>query len=201
LRRVSFLIPLALILAAALTGCSSEESRCLTRVQRGIEPAAGDFTLAVELCRKVSRKSGRRIGVQDEFEVRNRAYVHAFADFRNVRPGRDYTVHLVWIKPGGKELFRKFFEVRQTPGEEGFETVINWLDAEDLHKIRTETQVSETPDFTLDSRYNISARRERKPGLHHFRVYLDRALVYEKPFTVLGPDPTTEEEEDDDSGA
>lgn len=190
---ISFILVMVPVL---LAGCASEESRSLTAARQGWETGADDFSLEVELCRKVSRKSGRRIGVGDEFKVTQKSYVRAFADFKNVQQDRDYTVHLVWIKPGGKELFRKFVEVRQTEVAEGYSTVINWRDAEDILKVKSDTLVTEAPEFTLPIKYNISAKKKRMPGEHHFRVYLDRALVLEKAFHVIGPVPAREEDEE-----
>ncbi len=197
MRRFFPIFSAALLAAFLLGGCASDESRSLKSARNGLAPQDEDFRLDVELCRKVSRKSGARIGVGHEFHVRNRAYVNGFADFHNVQPDRDYTVHLVWIKPGGKELFRKYAEVRQIPVAEGYRTVINWLDAEDLHKVISDTLVTDKPEFSLEARYNISSKRNRQPGPHHFRVYLDRALVHDAPFTVIGPETAGEDEKED----
>ena len=143
------------------------------------------FDATVTLCRKVGTKSGRRIGAGNEFDMTEKSYVRAFADFTHVKTDRPYTVHLAWIRPDGREMFRKFAEVRQHTVEANrFRTVINWLDAEDLHKIQSDTLLTDEPDFTLETRFNTSLKKERDPGLYHFRVYLDRALLLEEPFTV-----------------
>ena len=94
-------------------------------------------------------------------------------------------MHLAWIRPDGREMFRKYAEVRQNTGDAGdFRTVINWLDAEDLHKVKSDTLMNTEPGFILESRFNTSLNKEREPGLYQFRVYLDRALLLEEPFTV-----------------
>ena len=180
-----------LILIAGLTavwllsGCASEEATQVRAVGMGDEPVDDAFTASVTLCRKVGSKSGRRIGVGDEFKMDEKSSVRAFVDFTNVKPERPYTVHLVWIRPDGKEMFRKFAEVRQGREESGgFRTVINWLDAQDLHKIKSDTLLTAEPTFTLNSRFNTSLKKERAPGQYHFRVYLDRALLLEEPFTI-----------------
>jgi len=179
-----------------LSGCTSEEvqqvravhaSESLADDTLGDDTLADDaFSVAVTLCRKVGSKSGRRIGAGHEFKMSKKSYVRAFVDFANVKVERPYTVHLVWIRPDGREMFRKYAEVRQrATGSAEYLTVIKWLDAEDLHKVKTDTLVMTEPDFTLDSRFNISLKKEREPGLYHFRVYLDRALLSEDPFTVM----------------
>ncbi len=159
---------------------------------RAVPAAVADssrFAATTTLCRKVGRKSGRRIGVGNEFTMGRKSYVRAFVDFVNVATDRDYTVHLVWIRPDGREIFRKYGLVRQGLAASGeFRTVTTWLDAEDLHKVRVDTLRSAGPDFTLGTRLNTSLRKARDPGLYRFRVYLDRALLLEDSFTVHGPD-------------
>ncbi len=183
----SRLLVLGLLAAILLmmSGCASEEVKQVRVAALDEAPAEDAFTLTATLCRKVGSKSGRRIGVGSEFTMAKKSYVRAFVDFGNVEPDRPYTVHLVWIRPDGREMFRKYAEVRQQAvKEEEYRTIINWLDAEDLHKVRSDTLVNVGPDFTLESRFNISLSKEREPGLYRFRVYLDRGLLLEKPFTV-----------------
>jgi len=182
-----------------LSGCASEETQqvraarvdapptedTFTGAENSFTAAENSFTAAVTLCRKVGSKSGRRIGAGHEFEMSKKSYVRAFVDFTNVKAERPYTVHLVWIRPDGREMFRKFAEVRQRAVEAGgYSTVINWLNAEDLHKVKSDTLLTAAPEFTLDTRFNTSLKKEREPGLYHFRVYLDRGLLLEEPFTV-----------------
>ncbi len=157
--------------------------------QRGELLPDDPFSVEATLCRKVSRKSGRRIGVGHEFKVGKKSSVRALVDFANVQAGRPYTVHLAWIRPDGREMFRKFAEVRQIRmAEDEYRTVINWLKAEDLHYMKADTLLSGAPEFLLESRFNISEKKAREPGLYHFRVYLDRGLLLEEPFTVIGPE-------------
>ncbi len=171
-----------------LTGCSSEEVKQVKAAQLGQSLPEDAFTVETILCRKVSRKSGRRIGSGDEFKVGKKSSVRALVDFDNVQQDRVYTVHLAWIRPDGREMFRKFAEVKQTAsGEDGYMTVINWLKAENIHYVKADTLLSEDAEFTLQTKFNISEKKAREPGLYHFRVYLDRGLLLEEPFTVIGP--------------
>ena len=135
----SYVVVFCLLAAALLmwSGCSSEEVQQVRAASSGLAPADDAFSASVTMCRKIGSKSGRRIGAGHEFIMSEKSYVRAFVDFANVKAGRPYTVHLAWIRPDGKEMFRKYVEVRQGEAEEGeFATVINWLDAEDLHKIK-----------------------------------------------------------------
>ena len=191
-----FLISLFLLAAVLLfSGCTSDEVQQMEKNQISGENADDSFSVETTLCRKVSRKSGRRIGAGEEFKVTKKSSVLAFVDFENVKPQRPYTVHLVWIRPDGKEMFRKYADVRQVEmGEGEFQTVINWLDAENMHKVKSDTLLTSEAEFTLETSFNISEKKAREPGLYHFRVYLDRRLLLEKPFTLVGPPVVAEAE-------
>ncbi len=178
-----------LVLTALLlvTGCTSDETKQAQAVLAADEIPTDAFAVTTTLCRKVGRKSGRRIGAGHDFKVAMKSYVRALVDFQNVKPDRVYTVHLVWIRPDGREMFRKYAEVRQAAtGSAEYQTQIDWLNAEDLHKIKSDTTKTEVPNFTLASRFNISTGRERELGQYQFRVYLDRRLLSTETFTVSG---------------
>ena len=185
---------LTLLSALVLTaGCSSEEARTVVSSRLSVDdqssPAATDsgFGAEITLCRKVSRKSGRPIGVSDNFKITAKSYVNALVEFTGVRSDRTYVVHLVWVRPDGKEMFRKYAEVTQSEiSSAQFQTSITWLDAEDLHKIKLDTVITETPEFTLQSRFNISSKKNRQPGQYSLQVFLDRRLLLEEEFIVTG---------------
>lgn len=162
----------------ALGGCESDESRRMRARDDTPGPA-----LSVELCRKVSKK-GKRQGVGSEFTIGSKSSVQAFADFTDLVPGRDYTVHLVWIRPDGGELFRRFAEFRLRGTDGDWTADVDWKDALDLIAVRREEVKSATPSLTLDSTFNTSADRGREAGDWRFRVYLDRRLVREEAFTL-----------------
>lgn len=142
------------------------------------------FDAEITFCRKIGKKSGKRIGVAQRFEAAEKRYVQGLVDFRNVRPQRLYAVHLVWIKPDGKEMFRRYAEVVTEPHGDGYEIVIHWKKAEDLDYLKEERRESAAAGFTLASRLNISHSRQRLPGDYLLRVYLDRRLLTEKVFTL-----------------
>ncbi|MBK8167011.1 MAG: hypothetical protein IPK64_13810 [bacterium] len=168
------------ILAAGLLlgGCESDESRRMRARDDTPGPA-----LSIELCRKVSKK-GKRQGVGNEFAIGSKSSVQAFADFTDLVPGRDYTAHLVWIRPDGSELFRRFAEFRLRGADGDWTADVAWKDALDLNADRHEEVKSATPSLTLDSTFNTSADRQREPGNWRLRVYLDRRLVREEAFAL-----------------
>jgi hypothetical protein len=162
----------------ALVGCESGESRRMR---------AGDTTpgpaLQVELCRKLSKK-GKRQDVGHEFTIGEKSSVLAFADFTGLQADRNYTVHMVWIRPDGRELFRRFAEFSLSGEGEAWTAEVLWKDALDLNDVKREEIAATGPALTLDSTFNISTDKEREPGKWLFRVYLDRRLVREEAFTV-----------------
>ncbi|MCB1184873.1 hypothetical protein KDM41_15710 [bacterium] len=192
------LILVGLGLCLVLAGCAGDEYRQAAgatgpagQAEPGVDAAAGDgFGVDVVLCRKVGRKTGKRIGVGREFTMDDKARVQALVDFRGVRDGRTYTVHLVWIRPDGRELFRRYARAttRRQP-DASWLTAVAWRDAEDLNHVRAETLMTDGPAFTLDSRLNIAPDREREVGDYLFRVYLDRRLLREEPFALLAAGP------------
>ncbi len=179
---------LGVALLACVTGCGQED---VARVRAGdatsVDEAVAEsaFDTEIVLCRRVGSKTGKRIAVGDDFterpEKKNR-YIHGFVDFAHAPVGV-HQVHLVWIKPGGKELFRKFAEVRVTPAPDGYVTEIAWLKAEDLHYRKVEDPVTgKTADFTLHTKLNVAPAKERIAGEYALRVYWNRELLVEKTF-------------------
>ncbi len=150
-----------------------------------------DFNAEVVLCRRIGSKTGKRIAIGDSFvenpKKKNR-YIHAFLDVTGAPPGV-HQVHLVWIKPEGKEMFRKSAEVTVTETTEGFATDVIWFKAEDLHdRDADETRLGDSPDFTLYARLNVAPRKERVPGEYAFRAYWNRELLVDKAFILETPD-------------
>lgn len=171
----------ALGLVLALTACESPEAR---QIRAGDPDGA---QLEISFWEKYSGKSEKRSGRTDEFRIEDKARVRAFADFANLRAGRDYTVHLVWIDPDGSEVYRKFGEFRWDGEPGAYAGTLLWKDAEDLHDIETEELAGEDLSLSLYSSFSLDPDRERQPGRYAFRVYLDRRLLGEESFTVLPP--------------
>ncbi|MBU0742191.1 hypothetical protein KKG45_11200 [bacterium] len=181
------LLLLAAVLAC-MAGCGQED---VARVRGGVSIADADaaagpvFDAQIVLCRRVGSKTGKRLDIGESFaegyETRDR-YIHAFVDFTGARAGV-HQVHLVWIRPGGKELFRMFAEVRVTPAPDGYVTEIAWLNAEDLHYRQDEEPVAgATADFSLHSRLNVAPEKGRDAGAYALRVYWNRELLAERSF-------------------
>lgn len=169
---------------ADVSSPSESPDSALTTSQHDLPDTTGLFDAEITLCRKIGKKSGKRIGAAERFETAEKRFVHGLVDFRNARAHRLYALHLVWIKPGGKEMFRRYAEVVVEPVADGYETVIRWKKAEDLAYLKEERRGSPQSAFTLASRLNISNSRQRVPGDYLLRVYLDRRLLLQKKFTL-----------------
>jgi hypothetical protein len=187
-RRRLFVLALSLVTGLVVAGCESREAREQRLSDRDLHAAADTataFRAEVTFCRRVSRKSGKPLGVSDEFTMADKSRVRAVVDFDNLRPERIYAVHLAWIAPSGREIFRKYAEVSLEPDSlGGYTTRIDWREAEDLVRVDEEIRQSKDANFTLISSLNTSLERQRDPGEYRLRVYLDRRLLTERSFLL-----------------
>lgn len=185
------LAALLVAVGLSLAGCESAESRRMRAADTSPGPS-----LQVELCRKLSRK-GKRQGTGHEFAIGEKSAVMAFAEFADLRPGRDYTAHLVWIRPDGREMFRRFAEFSLREKDGGWVADVAWKDALDLNHEKREEIPAASPALTLDTTLNTSRDKERETGNWRLRVYLDRRLVREEAFSLAA---FREVPDDDDDG-
>ncbi|MBM4116800.1 hypothetical protein FJ251_03525 [bacterium] len=186
------LIALALLVMLTLGGTGCEQQRVkefkaaqalLTENPQALD---GRFNAQLTLCRSIGRKTGRPIGAGTEFEMREESQVGAVLEVSGVEPGEVNMFHLVWIKPGEKEIFRRYAEVKVEPAEQGYRAVIQWKKFEDRFWLREEVQESETPSFMLSGTLDTSLDKQREPGEYRYRVYFNRELLFDQPFTLKG---------------
>ncbi len=184
------LIALALLLVIALgtLGCEQQRVQEFKAGQALLaeNPQAldGKFRAELTLCRSIGRKTGRPIGAGTEFEMREESQVGAVLEVAGVAPGEVNMFHLVWIKPGEKEIFRRYAEVKVEPSEQGYRAVIQWKKFDDRHALREEVQESEALSFNLSSTLDTSLDKQREPGEYRFRVYFNRELLFDQAFTL-----------------
>ncbi len=235
IRRTSVRVAAAAAIAAALlagVGCETEdrlESLAFeNRLAEGYTSVqdAELFRPDVTLFRRYTG-SKWRLDKDHIFTVKDESHVKASVLFENMRPERTYSLHLVWIRPDGREMFRRYAEVtrhsvslpdgvvpdstgtlpgyftRKLAGKFGDEhaatigarlgadpdTVVTvnetvYKKAVDLGYANRKLALDAEPQFKLESRLNISRERERELGEYILRIYLDRRLLHETPFTV-----------------
>jgi hypothetical protein len=214
-----------------LAGCESDDRlEALAFAERS---AAGQDLSGTELFHPevtlYRRYSGSTWLVDKDhvFTVKDESHIKADVDLVHLRPDRPYSVHLVWIRPDGQELFRRHAEVtrhlvglppeavpdstgalpaaftaalkRRWGAEEGAAiaerlaadpaAVVPVIErtykkAVDLGYRRTRREVGGDPRARLSTRLNISREKERLLGDYILRIYLDRRLLQEVPFTV-----------------
>lgn len=179
---------LALLLCLG-AGCADESVQAV----RDGKPSPDGLAAEISFCRRVGSKTGKRIESGDAFAIQDGdryAYVYGFLDMEGVPADRDLQLHLVWIRPDGRELFRRFAVVRSETVAEGRRTVVTWRDAEDLHDVTIEEPVlTNAPVLTLSSRLNVRPEKTREPGVYLLRAYFERELLAEGAFTLTDDAP------------
>jgi hypothetical protein len=185
------LITVALTALALFAGCGQDDVQAVrtAAVAADGDEKLADGALRAELvfCRRIGSKSGKRLEVGDRFQAsddeRDRN-INAFVDLHGIPPGR-HQIHVVWLKPGGEELFRKYAEVSVTPADSArWRTQIVWKDGNNLRFAEAEEAVvGPAPDVTVASRLNVAPDRKREPGAYAVKVYWNRELLLERAFT------------------
>ncbi len=220
-----------LLLALALGGCETPEAGEAARheqlvAQGETDAAEGLFHVDVRLYRR-DPDGGWDRDRDHVFTNGADRRLRARVALQNVRPDRTYSVHLVWVRPDGRELFRRYAEVtrqrvvlprgvvpdstgalparftarlqRRYGDERGAEiaarlaaspampVLVNlrhYKDAVDLADANLLVRLEEDPRLRVYSHLDIAPDRDRDLGEYRLRVYLDRALLREIPFTL-----------------
>ncbi len=223
---------LLLVTLLAVSGCETDDRlEALSFVERlsagdGAVLEADLFHPEVSLYRRYTG-SKWRLDKDHVFTIKDESHVKAEVTFGNMRSDRTYSLHLVWIKPDGKEMYRRYAEVTRHSvrlpdgvlpdstgtlpeyftstiekrfGDEKSSDIVQRLaddpdatvtvnevvykKAVDLGYAKRNLKVDAKPRFRLSSRLNISREKERELGAYTLRIYLDRRLLHETPFTL-----------------
>ena len=94
----------------------------------------------------------------DAFVQREEEKVRGVVDLENLRPGEALVVHVLWVKPDGKDAFSKRVEL-----------------------------VPETSEARVETSLTISPSR-RPPGTYRLKVYLFRKLLAGKTVELILPE-------------
>jgi len=143
----------------ALSGCSSRNETPTISEDSTIvySPKQPDGVSAnITLCRKVGRKTGKRIGVGTAFTIMDKAKVCAFFDLENRKlfMDREMMFHSEWIGPNGKSFYRKRIDL-----------------------------LPDDSSSTLRSSISITPEK-RQAGNYIVRFFLFRELIAEKKFEL-----------------
>jgi hypothetical protein len=151
-----FLITFGLLLG---TSCSSRIERPVITADSTIAYSAkkaDGISAKISLCRKLSNKTGKRIGEGTAFTITEKESIYAFIDLENrlLHSNRDQMFHIDWIDPGGRSFYQKRIDLY--PGDSS---------------------------STITSSISISPDK-RQPGEYLIRIYLFRELIAEKKFEL-----------------
>jgi len=190
---------LSVLAAGALLAGAFCQSGC---EPYGVSAAAGADTVSVALpahfggaradlflYRITSRKTGERIGVARSFRVEQDRQVRSVLQLRDLKPGTELLVHVLWLNPDGKEVYTKEIRVREQ----------DWSDEALRAQLESNHVVLDPAKglFELESRYGVGPdrideelhkaedKREFKLGTWTVRAYLYRKLILETSFELL----------------
>ena len=187
--RGGLVLGLAVVLAAGLLGCSSEEHEQALAYDKAVlageKPAKDGFHVRLAFHNRAGDDKWER-DKDLEFRIRKESEVRARASFENVRPGQTYAVHFVWIRPDGQELFRRYAEATVSAADSGYVADVVYKKADQLPYRKAERQESKTPSFDVESVFDISRSKNRETGEYLLRLYLDRRLLKEEIVTIVG---------------
>lgn len=120
--RASFPVFVALVAALAgmvIVGCTTEDAdesarhAVLMATGGADSDADGLFHIEVTLYRRYTGSTWKP-DKDHEFRVKDESHVRARVALQNLRDNRTYSVHLAWIRPDGKEMFRRYAEVTRS---------------------------------------------------------------------------------------
>ena len=159
------------LLIPVLSGCSSRNetptfSEDSTIVYSPKQPEG--ITSKITLCRKVGKKTGKRIGTGTVFNIKEKAKVHAFFDLENRKSFADKEImfHVEWIGPDAKSFYRKRIDL-----------------------------IQDDSSSTINSSISITPAK-RQQGSYKVRLFLFRELIAEKKFELRDFVPITGKEFD-----
>ena len=171
INRITLTLFLITFLITVLSGCSSRNdsptiSEDSTIVYSPKQPEG--ITAKITLCRKVGKKTGKRIGTGTVFYIKEKTKVHAFFDLKNRKSFADKEMmfHIEWIGPDGKSFYRKRIDLLQ-----------------------------DDSSSTINSSISITPAK-RQQGSYKVRFFLFRELIAEKKFELRDFVPITGKEFD-----
>ena len=162
---------LMISLLLVLPGCSSRIEMPVTVADSTIVYPAktpDGISVKISLCRKLSNKTGKRIGEGTVFTIKEKESVYAFIDLENrfLHSDRELMFHIDWIDADGRSLYQKRIDL--SPGDSS---------------------------STITSSISISPDK-RQPGAYLLRIYLFRELIAEKKFELRAESQVTPSQEE-----
>jgi len=159
INRITLNLFLIALILQALSGCSSRnETPTISEDSTIVYPSKkpDGVNANITLCRKVGRKTGKRIGEGTTFTIMDKAKVHALFDLENRKlfMDREMMFHAEWIGPNGKSFYKKRIDL-----------------------------IPDDSSSTLRSSISITPEK-RQAGNYIVRFFLFRELIAEKRFEL-----------------
>ena len=148
------------ILALATNGCSSRINEPETEPDSTIvypPKNPDDISATITLCRKIDKKTGKRIGEGTVFTLMDKVKIHAYSDIknRNFYGEKQLMFHFDWVGENGRSFYKKRIYL-----------------------------MPDDSSSTISSAISISPET-RKPGKYILQLFLFRELIAEKKFEIL----------------
>jgi len=160
IRQILWFVVVTVAVEILTTGCSERASEpVILPDSTVIYPAkkADGISAKITFCRKLSSKTGKRIGEGTVFTVMETESVYVIADLENrfLHSDRVLMFHIDWIDPEDKSFYQKRIDL--IPGDSSAALT---------------SSISISPD-------------KRLPGEYLLRIYLFRELIAEKKFKLI----------------
>jgi len=159
INRITINLFLIALLIPAFSGCSSRNETPTTSEDSTIVYSSKQpdgVNVNITLCRKVGKKTGKRISEGTIFTIMDKAKVYALFDLENRKlfMDKEMMFHAEWIGPNGKSFYRKRIDL-----------------------------LLDDSSSTLKSSISITPEK-RQPGSYIVRFFLFRELIAEKKFEL-----------------
>jgi hypothetical protein len=129
--------------------------------QKTIKPKVTkeSLTASIIVCKKISKKTGKPIGVGDKFTIKEKANVKAIVNFEKheIKTNEQMKFYFNWIGPDEKIFYKKRI-----------------------------VYTTSNPTFSLSNSISI-APEKRKPGIYKIRVVFRKKTVAEQKFELVLP--------------
>jgi hypothetical protein len=129
--------------------------------KKSVKPKVTNETLnaSIILCGKISKKTGKPIGVGNRFTIKEKAKVKAIVTFEKpeIKPNEQMKFYFKWINPEGKIFYKK--------------RVI---------------YTTSNPSFSISNSISITPE-SKKPGTYTIQIVFKKKVIAEQKFELIVP--------------
>jgi len=116
-----------------------------------------NITANITLCRYISKKSGKLIGADSSFTIKDKGKVKAVVNIENrdIKTNQQMNFYFEWIGPDGKSFYRK--------------------------KV---VYTTSNPSFTISNSISITPEK-RKPGIYKIQIIYKKKVIAKQKFELV----------------